>query len=95
MRISKENIMDALTGEDSSTLDGNGCDWAHDILEQADPEKVAAIRKELVANNWGLALPQESFVKPEELESEEARKIRKDREERRYQRSLPWHFIQD
>lgn len=56
MEFSRRQIKDAIEWDGSSSIDDDGSDYCYEVLEQADPEIVATIRKELADDNWGLAL---------------------------------------
>lgn len=93
---SKETIKHALMWEGDSATDDDGSDYNYEVLEDADPQVIAAVKKELAENNYGLSLPLHQT--PGELTQPETRKdreARKAQEERKFQRSLPYHFIQD
>ncbi len=97
MEYSREAIKDAIEW-DGGGEDGNGPDWAHDVLEKADPKLVAAVRRDLRTEwrdkdsrlDFGTSF-EDRLPKPCRKETEAEIEAK----ERRYRLYLPFHFIQD
>lgn len=93
MGYSREQIKNAVEWDGSSAIDGTDPDWYFNILEQADPKVLASVRAE-VARGYEY---RESIARASTKTPVTKKPSRKELEasERRYRRSLPFHFIQD
>lgn len=94
MGHSREQVKDAIKWDGSSSIDGTDPDWYYDILERADPKRVAEVQAEVDQENRSMADAVRTSRKvPTVVKQPSKEDILA--EERRYRRSLPFHFIQD